>query len=150
MDKIAISAMLTFASTLDYRLNNEPDTVEAWALVLDENMNQHWAAKFVRTHYKRSQTVLTPSMINQAWQEHQSLLAGNGTGELDAHCGMTGCMCSHVAPCYRGWIDNEGVAFTSPCPVCRGSLSQLLDELPPLGFRTQADESRIRNRFKDL
>ena len=149
MDKQTVAAILLFASTLDYRLNNEPDTVEAWAMVLDPEINEHWASKYARDHYRKSQTALTPSMMNLAWREHQALLSVS-SGDLDAHCGFHNCQCAHIEPCYRGWLDGADSSYTSPCPVCRGPLSQLLDELPPLGYRTPADNSRIRNRNKEL
>jgi hypothetical protein len=40
----------------------------------------------------------------------------------DAHCGRSGCPCSHSQGCYRGWLDAE--AGTTPCPNCRPGRQQ--------------------------
>ena len=149
MLKHEIAQMLLFASTLDYRINNEPDTVEAWSLVLEEEMHGPWAAKYVKNHYKRTTAAITPALINEAWHDHRLRLVNKEFEVTEAHCGFMACACMHISPCFKGWIDRDDNTAVSPCPVCRGDLSRLLDEIPPLGFRQEHDYARIRSRGKE-
>jgi hypothetical protein len=140
--------MLLFASTLDYRINNEPDTVQAWMLVLDEGMSAEWASKFVRQHYRTTQAVLTPAVLNMAWVEfrsHRNPALGD-----EAHCGKQGCLCTHMDPCFKGWVPSVREGMTAPCGVCRADLVRVLGEINPAGLRNDGDFARLRNRTKDV
>lgn len=66
----------------------------------------------------------------------------------ERHCGMRDCMCTHVEPCYRGWMDNPNVHYTVPCPVCRRDLADVLDKISPLGYRSEAEQAMIRLRHR--
>jgi len=143
-----IAAMLLFASTLDYRLNNEPDTVQAWMLVLDQDMSADWASRFVRQHYRTTQAALTPAIVNTAWVEFRSQrLAAHGD---EAHCGKAGCLCTHSDPCFKGWVPSVTEGWTVPCGVCRGDLARVLASINPPGQRNESDFARLRNRTKSI
>lgn len=69
---------------------------------------------------------------------------------VESHCGTKACPCMHSSGCYRGWMDDEKASSqTRPCPVCRPSLTQTLDQIPPPGSRNLADQARLLNRARD-
>lgn len=153
MNKSEIALFLSFASTLDGRVPFDEAAIEAWALVLEKDMEGKWASEFVKKHYARGDDMLIPSVMNRGWQESkrtraQAVWSGDAEAS-DRHCRRTGCQCTHSAPCYRGWIDKEDNSSTSPCPVCRRSLADVLVTIAPLGLRDEHDFAAIRNRYRD-
>lgn len=153
MNKSDIAVMLSFASTLDGRVPFDEAAVEAWAVVLDPDMEGKWAADFVKKHYGRGDDLLIPSTLNRGWVEAKRARAQakfSGDAEAsDRHCRRTACQCTHTSPCYRGWIDREDNSATVPCPVCRRSLADVLLSVAPLGLRDEHDHAAIRNRYRD-
>lgn len=153
MNKSDIAFVLSFASTLDARVPFDEAAVEAWALVLDADMEGKWAGEYVKKHYGRGDDLLIPSVLNRGWQEAKRARAqAKWSGDAEAserHCRRTGCQCTHTSPCYKGWIDREDNTATSPCPVCRPSLADVLSQVAPLGLREEHDHAMIRNRFRE-
>lgn len=154
MNKREIALLLSFASTLDGRVPFDEAAVEAWALVLEPSMEGKWAHEYSKRHYGTVDTVLIPSVLNKGWQEvvkarNESRWATSSAEVSDRHCRRSGCQCTHTESCYMGWIDGEDSHKTSPCPICREPLADVLSEIAPLGFRGEHDYARIRNRFRE-
>ena len=152
MIKREIAIMLSFSSTLDGRVPFDEAAVEAWSLVLDADMDARWASGYAKKHYAKTDDIIHPSGFNKAWADakrNRAALALTIDKELlDRHCQRANCSCTHTGTCYRGWID-AAESSTSPCPVCRSSLSNVLALSPPLGLRTQHDYDLIRNRYRE-
>ena len=85
-----------------------------------------------------------PMTVGQIFSSALELAEGTSPPDpLDAHCGRAGCVCTHGAGCYRGWLDGTPAR---PCTTCRRGLSDALDAIPPLGLRTQAHYAELRMR----
>lgn len=147
MNHKEIAIMLTFASTIDGRLQPDQATVLAWAEVLKPDIDHKWAAEYVKKHYGLMDAMLVPSALNRAWGERKRLTheARITPTNVDSHCGRSGCGCEHRV-CYRGWIDLND--RTGPCSNCRADLAELIAHMPPPGSRNAADQSAIQNRYK--
>lgn len=112
--------MLLFAATMDYRVNNEVATVEAWAFVLDSDIDRGWASEWVRGHYANSTEPLLAANLNRAWRAHRAQTRGAEVARVEAHCGNTRCRCDH-SRCFKGWVEEED-HVARRCETCRGSL----------------------------
>lgn len=53
-------------------------------------------------------------------------------------CPFPDCVCTHDQGCVAGWIDSPD-GPTSPCPVCRPGLKDMLTDMPEPGQRTGSD-----------
>lgn len=152
MNDNEILGLLIYATELDGRHTPNEAKVYAWREVLDEGapgMTVEFARDVIRKHYANQDVMLSPAMLVRAHREQRrsatdARLALSGSNS-EAHCGRTDCACTHTEPCFKGWFD-ELPGVTSPCPVCRPTLANALDWCAPLGQRTDADYSRIRNR----
>jgi hypothetical protein len=148
MNTKEIAVMLSFASTLDGRVPFDEVGVTAWAHVLEPDIENRWAADFVKRHYGRTSDMLIPSVLNKGWLEHKRNQRLTTLTTSESHCQRLGCTCTHTDACFKGWLDIED--RTVPCSICRSSLAVVLQQIPPLGHRQEHDEARIRNRFKEM
>ena len=73
MNITEIAVMLTFAASLDGRIQPDEGTVMAWSNVLDNRMDAFWASEYVKKHYGRTGDMLIPSALNKAWSDHSRL-----------------------------------------------------------------------------
>jgi hypothetical protein len=126
MNITEIAVMLTFAASLDGRIQPDEGTVMAWSNVLDNRIDTFWASEYVKKHYGRTGDMLIPSALNKAWSDHSRLKVLNQP-DLDSHCGKTGCKCTHRL-CYKGWIDPDPNIDTKyltveKCVVCRPAVT---------------------------
>lgn len=76
MNEQDAARVLALAATFDMRMSppTEADAAVragAWALALVHNMPPEWALQAVIDHYARSDTSVTPSMLNALWREQQ-------------------------------------------------------------------------------
>lgn len=82
------------------------------------------------------------------WTEEVPDIRPRDKERLERHCGMEACLCTHGDPCFMGWVDAVDGSTTSPCPICREDLARVLKEISPVGERTLADQSKLRQRGK--
>jgi hypothetical protein len=116
--------LLAVGISLDARLRggvgDDPDEIRLkaamWAQTLDADMPVEFAVDALRRHYANAESLVTPFSVNARWRTAARVL--NPT-KPDSHCLRVGCMCTHDAGCYRGWIDEAGTHRTTPCQVCR-------------------------------
>jgi hypothetical protein len=156
MNDTEVLALLIYANELDGRHAPNEAKVYAWQEVLEENaqgMPLDFAKDVVKKHYAIHETMLSPSAVVRAWKDAKRMRAearmALQESNIDAHCDRQGCLCTHEADCYKGWIDGKDTHRTVPCPICRASLSEVLNKIAPLGMRTANDMAMIRNRDKD-
>lgn len=147
-------ALLIYCNELDGRHAPNEIKVQAWHDVFKDSvplMTASFAHDVARKHYGMLDVMISPSTFVKAWRDSQKLRAANSVSldenAADRHCRRIDCQCTHTGVCYRGWIDTY--EKTVPCRICRSSLMQVLEEIPPLGQRQDHDEARIRNRFKE-
>lgn len=114
----------------------------AWANALVSAMPLDFAMTFVTRHYSRSAERITPSMLNQAWADDQAPVPPGTLSE--AHCGRTGCECSHTGSCFKGWHDEPDARTTTPCGRCRPWTARRVADAPPPGRRNDADQYRLQ------
>jgi hypothetical protein len=155
MNETDALALLIYCNELDGRHSPNELKVRAWLDVFNDAapaMSVSFAKEIARKHYALLDVMITPSTFVKAWRETQRMRSITNLNidedQADRHCRFSDCQCTHTGPCFRGWIDNDQHT-TSPCRVCRPSLANVLDEIPPLGKRQDQDEARIRSRFKE-
>lgn len=148
MNEEDVLALLVYCAELDGRHTPNDVKVRAWFDVIVQgapDMPLSFARETARRHYGVLDVMITPATFIRAWTKSKRVEESLSVDSL-AHCQRAGCMCTHTGECYRGWVDDVQYS-TRPCPVCRGSLAQVLDEIAPLGKRTEKDYSRVRNRY---
>lgn len=118
---------------------------EAWARAFDQTMPYRFAAANVVSHYASSDEPITPATTNDAW--HRANSNHGDDDRMDSHCGKTGCICSHSAGCYRGWVDTD--ATTEPCQQCRPMLAQTLRTMPEPGKRQPQHMLKLATRGRE-
>lgn len=146
MTEQEILTLLVYLNELDGRHSPNEIKVKAWADVLNDSasdMDLQFARTTAKKHYALLEEMLTPAVLVRAWRLHRAAKK-HGEPVPDSHCRKHSCQCSHRV-CYRGWIDSDD-GKTWPCGVCRESLARVLSEIPPAGFRTEADWARVRFR----
>lgn len=153
MNRTQVGTLLDYVNGLDPLWSNSEERSLAWFDLFQKEapgMDYAWAEKAVARHYAVPERgTLVPGGLVAAWHDHQRARMDNDAAEAvsDAHCGRAGCACTHTGVCYKGWIDSPD-GPTAPCRVCRASLAEVLDEIPPLGERSAADHAKIRNRHR--
>ena len=148
MNEEDVLSLLIFCNELDGRHSPNDIKVQAWREVFIQgapDMHLTFARDAARRHYALLDVMITPSSFVRAWTKFKRLEDSLSVDSL-AHCQRAGCMCTHTGQCYRGWVDDVQYS-TKPCPICRGSLAQVLGEIAPLGQRRERDYARIRNRY---
>lgn len=155
MNDSEVLGLLIYANELDGRHSPNEAKVYAWQEVLQEGapgLTLAFARDCIRKHYATLDTMISPSTIVQAWTKSRRVAAelriGSTVNDPDAHCGISGCGCTHSEPCYRGWIDSDWE--TSPCPRCRPTLKAILSRVPPPGSRQSHDWTLIRTREHEV
>lgn len=148
-----VLGLLIYANELDARHAPNEAKVYAWNEVFTDaapNMPIAFAKEVIRAHYGKHEHMISPAIIVKAWKDNRRMKANAALAldadNVDAHCGMKDCHCTHTKPCFKGWIDG-GEPHTTPCPVCRRSLSEVLSRVSVLGARTDYEQSMIRQRF---
>jgi hypothetical protein len=150
MNSTEVLTLLAYCNELDGRHAPNEVKVRAWVDVFNQgapDMPVAFARDVAKRHYAHIDDMITPSTFIRMWANHKKTreIAQN-VNSSDAHCKRHDCRCTHTSPCYRGWLDNdEGTAV--PCRVCRSSLADVLDRIPPRGMRQEHDFALIRNRF---
>lgn len=125
---------------------------EVWHATLDDDVDAKWALHWVTKHHGQPNAAkVVPGTVNAAWRAHTEanrlrLQLQEDQRAAERRCAILDCRCTHTDPCFKGWIDTPDGSTTSPCPVCRGSLVERLDTVPPPGSRTAADFARLRER----
>lgn len=136
-----VKNMILVAHQYDQRHEVTEAKIASWHLLFTEQaptMTAQWAQRQVVAHYARTDMMLVPSKLVREWKDtlHATRIHAD---DIDAHCGRSGCTCTHNDTCYRGWVDlvddNGAHLRTAPCPVCRPQLQQLLKNLPDPGKR---------------
>lgn len=66
-----------------------------------------------------------------------------------AHCGRSGCQCTHNEGCNGGWIEIEGPGGyerAKPCPICKWHVHNILINVPDRGEA----QRQVRQTGRDL
>ena len=146
MNSKEVLSLLIYCNELDGRHSPNEAKVVAWTDVLSicPDMPLSFAKEVAKRHYGKFEEMLAPSQILKAWQHRQEALrAAVESRQTERACGRSGCLCTHTAPCYKGWIDDPSGDTTAPCPNCRAELRQILSEIPGPGMRSAAHIARI-------
>jgi hypothetical protein len=154
VNKTEVAALVALLNRTNPLNTFDESKVDAWFAVFTEQAPDIDASFIMRWASKRASStddLTLPSHVVKAWKDHKSYehdtsLVGTRN---EAHCKITGCQCTHTGGCYKGWFDSEDGRTTTPCPVCRTSLSLVLQDVAPLGYRTDVDHARIRTRDSD-
>lgn len=145
-----VLGLLIYANELDGRHAPNEAKVYAWQEIFQgsaQGMDAAYAKEAIRLHYSRTDDMISPAKIVQAWNHHQRAKREAKiaqSGGLESHCGKAGCPCTHQEPCFKGWLDGDG--SVQACPICRAGLSDALARVAPLGERSDHDHASIRLR----
>jgi len=153
MNEHEVLTLLLYCTELDQRHSPNEVKVAAWSDVFSAEafgMGLEFAQGVARKHYGLLDEMISPAVFVRAWREHRRFTGVSKpvVGDVERHCGKTGCRCTHGQPCYRGWIDFEGEPYTTPCGVCRADLRDALAKIPPPGQREQFHYEQLRNRHR--
>jgi len=152
VNKTEVAALVALLNRTNPLNTFDEAKVDTWFVVFKEEAPDMEASFVMRWAAKRASStddLTLPSHVVKAWKDHkvyQHDVTLVGT-QSEAHCKQPDCQCTHTGGCYKGWFDSDYT--TTPCPVCRSSLSLVLQEVAPLGYRTEVDYTRIRTRDKD-
>jgi hypothetical protein len=146
-----VLGLLIYANELDGRHAPNEAKVYAWKEVFDSGapgMDAQFAKDEIRRHYSLTDEMVSPAKIIKAWKvkqraQREARAAFEGD-TYERHCQRGGCRCTHAEPCFKGWMDSD--TETSPCPMCRGDLADVLLTVAPLGRRSEHDYAAIRSR----
>ena len=148
MTPIEVAGLLAAVSTLDGRVPESQAAVEAWLAVLDGDMTGEFAMSYAKRWYGDKDEAMTPASLNKAWRDDRrvqrardSALTARPGGGIP--CPFPDCACTHDNGCVAGWLDKPD-GPTSPCPVCRPGLRDLLTDIAPPGQRTGNDFATLR------
>jgi hypothetical protein len=146
-----VLGLLIYANELDGRHAPNEAKVYAWKEVFDESapgMDAQFAKEAIRRHYSLTDEMVSPAKIIKSWntkrRAQQDAKAAFQGDTYERHCGRGACRCTHAEPCFKGWMDSDEA--TSPCPMCRGDLVEVLLRVAPLGSRSEHDYAAIRSR----
>lgn len=148
MNDVEIATMLAACNTLDGRVSSDVNAVEVWREVIDDDIDPQFAGEHVRRWYGNNDDPMTPASLNKAWRDDRRVQrakakAGPGRPGGGIPCPFPDCVCTHDNGCVAGWLDKPD-GPTSPCPVCRPGLRDLLTDIPGPGDRTGNDFATIR------
>lgn len=155
MRQTEVAALLVYANGLDQRQGTDDVKVQVWFDFFQTecpDIDPAWAKGVIAHHYGQSSDMLTPAHLTTAWRKVRSARREREAVEshrTEAACPFPGCRCAHIDGCYKGWIDGDGTGPTSPCPICRPSLAEVLDRVGSGAHRTPAESAMIRNRFQE-
>lgn len=66
-----VAALLTAAAAVDDRISPDAARVQAWAAILDADMELPVAMEAVKRHYAERTDPLMPAVVNGAWRSHR-------------------------------------------------------------------------------